>query len=392
MLSSLRLLQNRSIQSGVRAFSITKDQLIQKNEWNNITPAIANKVGLNIYKNPLNPICILKKSILSFFNDQYKNEFQVFEDFSPIVTTKQAFDDILIPKDHVSRRKSDTYYVDATHVLRPHTSAHQVELLAKGIKSFIVVGDTYRRDEVNRTHYPVFTQMEIVRTLPESNPDRIVDDMKGVVEGLIHYILGDYEHRWIDGYFPFTNPSLEVEVNYNGKWMELLGSGAIEPQVLANAGRPNDHGWALGIGLERLAMSMFRIPDIRLFWLTDKRFLGQFESVKEGIRPGVVPPVFQELSKFPACYKDVSFFLPKGMKQESFNFTDMCEIIRNESGDLAEDVELIDAFYNPKKDRQSLCYRISYRSHERNLLNSEIDAIQLRVRESLAKTLGVELR
>lgn len=80
----------------------------------------------------------------------------------------------------------------------------------------------------------------------------------------------------------------------------------------------------------------------------------------------------------------------------------MCEIIRNESGDLAEDVELIDAFYNPKKDRQSLCYRISYRSHERNLLNSvimrkgveakEIDAIQLRVRESLAKTLGVELR
>lgn len=98
-----------------------RDQLIQKNEWNNITPAIANKVGLNIYKNPLNPICILKKSILSFFNDQYKNEFQVFEDFSPIVTTKQAFDDILIPKDHVSRRKSDTYYVDATHVLRPHT-------------------------------------------------------------------------------------------------------------------------------------------------------------------------------------------------------------------------------------------------------------------------------
>ena len=155
----------------------TQDQLIQKNEWNNITPAIANKVGLNIYKNPLNPICILKKSILSYFDDKYKDEFQVFEDFSPIVTTKQAFDDILIPKDHVSRRKSDTYYVDATHVLRPHTrlgslsemtcSAHQVELLAKGIQSFIVVGDTYRRDEVNRTHYPVFTQMEIVRTLPE---------------------------------------------------------------------------------------------------------------------------------------------------------------------------------------------------------------------------------
>ena len=91
----------------------------------------------------------------------------MFEDFSPIVTTKQAFDDILIPKDHVSRRKSDTYYIDATHVLRPHTSAHQVELLRKNIDSFIVVGDVYRRDEVNRTHFPAFTQMEIVRVLKQ---------------------------------------------------------------------------------------------------------------------------------------------------------------------------------------------------------------------------------
>ena len=76
---------------------------------------------MNIYKQPLNPICILKKTILSYFAETYKDEFKVFEDFSPVVTTKQAFDDILIPKDHVSRRKSDSYYVDANHVLRPHT-------------------------------------------------------------------------------------------------------------------------------------------------------------------------------------------------------------------------------------------------------------------------------
>ena len=111
-------------------------------------------------------VCILKKSIVDYFSTAYKSEFQVFEDFSPVVTTKDAFDDILIPKDHVSRRKNDSYYVDAGHVLRPHTSAHQVQLLKQGINSFIVVGDCYRRDEVNRTHYPVFTQMEIVRTLP----------------------------------------------------------------------------------------------------------------------------------------------------------------------------------------------------------------------------------
>lgn len=124
-------------------------------------------------------------------------------------------------------------------------------------------------------------------------------------------------------------------MNYNGKWMEVSvfpffhrsSSAAARSNtrcwrmlddlfVFHFSHEQNDHGWALGIGLERLAMSMFHIPDIRLFWLTDKRFLSQFESVKEGIRPGVAPPVFQELSKFPACYKDVSFFLPKGMKRE----------------------------------------------------------------------------
>lgn len=139
--------------------------MIKENEWNNITPTIAKKVGANIYQQSLNPICILKKTILAYFKKEYGNEFQVFEGISPVVTTEQAFDSLLIPKDHVTRRKTDTYFVDATHVLRPHTSAHQVDCLSKGADSFIVVGDCYRRDEVNMTHYPVFTQMEVVRTL-----------------------------------------------------------------------------------------------------------------------------------------------------------------------------------------------------------------------------------
>ena len=123
-------------------------------------------MGTNIYQQSLNPICILKKTILAYFKKEYESEFQVFEGISPVVTTEQAFDSLLIPKDHVTRRKTDTYFVDATHVLRPHTSAHQVDCLGKGADSFIVVGDCYRRDEVNMTHYPVFTQMEVVRTLP----------------------------------------------------------------------------------------------------------------------------------------------------------------------------------------------------------------------------------
>lgn len=93
--------------------------------------------------------------------------FQVFDNLPPIVTVEQNFDELLIPPEHVSRQSSDTYYVDATRVLRCHTSAHQTDLLRQGHDAFLVCGDVYRRDEVDSTHYPVFHQMEGVRILAE---------------------------------------------------------------------------------------------------------------------------------------------------------------------------------------------------------------------------------
>lgn len=93
--------------------------------------------------------------------------FQIFDSLSPIVTVEQNFDELLIPVDHVSRRPSDTYYVDTKRVLRCHTSAHQTALLRKGHDAFLVCGDVYRRDEVDSTHYPVFHQLEGVRVLKD---------------------------------------------------------------------------------------------------------------------------------------------------------------------------------------------------------------------------------
>lgn len=84
------------------------------------------------------------------------------------MTVEQNFDELLIPSDHVSRRPSDTYYVDANRVLRCHTSAHQASILREGHDAFLVCGDVYRRDEVDSTHYPVFHQMEGVRVLTHS--------------------------------------------------------------------------------------------------------------------------------------------------------------------------------------------------------------------------------
>jgi phenylalanyl-tRNA synthetase alpha chain len=93
--------------------------------------------------------------------------------------------------------------------------------------------------------------------------------------------------RWCDCYFPFTDPSFELEIFFNGKWLEVLGCGVMERQILQNTGRPNDRAWAFGLGLERLAMVLFDIPDIRLFWTDDKRFTEQFKAgeLKQKFKP-----------------------------------------------------------------------------------------------------------
>ena len=83
--------------------------------------------------------------------------------------------------------------------------------------------------------------------------------------------------RWVEAYFPFTTPSLELEIYFNDDWLEVLGCGVIQQPILEKCDMGDKHGWAFGLGLERLAMVLFDIPDIRLFWTDDKRFLKQFK-------------------------------------------------------------------------------------------------------------------
>lgn len=352
---------------------------------------------------------------------------------------EQNFDQILIPKDHPSRRqhltagsKSDTFYLSPEIILRTQTSAHQIEMLSRGKKAFCVLGDVYRKDEIDATHYPVFHQMEALRlfkvsdlrdyasdALSKSYQDRgysitediqnqnykyfttraenvmeeqqnsfirrlLIDDLKETHENLMKYLFPNQsDMRWNPDRFPFTEPSYEMEVLLKGKWLEVLGSGIVHKGVLQNAGvDPNKYiGWASGVGLERLAMIMFNIPDIRLFWSTDPRFLNQFEQdlISE----------FKPFSKYPSCFKDVSFFLPRGAV---IHDNDIHEVVRNHAGDLVEKVETVDSFENKSSGKVSKCFRIHYRSLERTLTNNEIDAIQFKIRGDLQSRLGVELR
>ena len=296
------------------------------------------------------------------------------------------FTKLLIPDNHPSRSPTDTYYFDKNTVLRTHTTAHDFEML-ESYNAFLMSGDVYRRDEIDAKHYPAFHQLEGARIWKlqdlglksyEAGVEFALKDLKNTIEGAASEIFGNIEMRWVDAYFPFTEPSLELEVKWQNEWLEALGCGIYRSQVLKNAGKcDNTFGWAFGFGLERWAMKVFDIPDIRLFWSKDERFISQF-SEKKGLNK------FKPFSKYTECYKDISFWVP-----QNFHENDFFELVRSVGGDLVEKVEKIDEF--EKNGKKSFCYRICYRSMERVLTNQEVDEMQLKLREK-SGSLGLELR
>ena len=141
------------------------------------------------------------------------------------------------------------------------------------------------------------------------------------------------EVRWVEAYFPFTSPSWELEVLFNGEWLELIGCGIVQHWLLESAGLAADRkGWAFGLGLERLAMAFFGVPDIRLFWSRDPRFLAQFS--RDNLRQ------FTPYSRYPPCYKDVAFW----GNDQGFHENDLMTIVRDIAPDLVEDVKLVRNF------------------------------------------------
>ena len=201
-----------------------------------------------LYQTPPHPLHTLKQKIESFFPN-----FTSHEDLSPIVTTQANFDSLLIPPHHVSRSRSDTYYLNDTTCLRTHTSAHQSQLLQQGYTQFLCTGDVYRRDDIDKSHYPIFHQMEGVKvfdtTTTTTTEEEILQDLKTHLEQLAQHLFGPVPCRWVEEYFPFTHPSLELEIWYQDEWLEVLGCGVMQPQILQDAGY-HHQGWAFGLGLE----------------------------------------------------------------------------------------------------------------------------------------------
>ena len=426
-------------------------QIYPVDEWTNVPPHIISRLPRRLHLQPSHPIALTRKLIEKHFPVP---TYTHHNELPPIVSTAQNFDSLDFPAEHPGRSRSDTYYLNSQTCLRTHSSAHQADTFRANVSDgYTISADVYRRDAIDSSHYPIFHQMEGARVWDrqraptgnvadtvraelaqlrieelyveddspvvhwERNPlqpehtleeveaisahlkrslERVVLDVftqarRGLAANSASSAADEPLHvRWVETFFPFTSPSWELEVHWRGDWLELLGCGIVKQSILAAAGIPHKLGWAFGVGLERVAMLLHAIPDIRLFWSSDRRFLDQFAE-------GQPPRPFIPFSKYPASPRDVAFWVdgPQGTVRShaaEFHENDVMQVVRDIGADLVEEVRLVDDFRHPVTGRRSLCYRITYRSLERVLSRDESSHLHVQIASSLQQKLGVEIR
>ena len=196
-----------------------------------------------------------------------------------IETEEFNFDMLNIKKSHPARQMHDTFYVNnKSHVLRTHTSPVQIRAMLKNKPPFAFIsgGKVYRKDD-DATHLPMFHQIEGILVDKDIN----FSNLKGMIFNIINALFGaDIKLRFRPSYFPFTEPSAEVDIlSDEDKWLEILGCGIVNPLVLDNCNIDSNvySGYAFGLGVERIAMLKHGVNDIRDYYKSNLDFLEQFK-------------------------------------------------------------------------------------------------------------------
>jgi len=315
-------------------------------------------------------------------------------DVPEIVSVKNNFDLLNTPPDHPSRQETDTYYAEKDWVLRTHTTVmwpyyfskkNMEKLETEGEIGALCYGKVYRKDEIDRSHYPVFHQIDGLYICRKDKKIIDIPELTEVLVDIAKNIYGeDIKYRITVDIFPFTDPSLQIEIEGKpGQWLEIVGAGIVHAKVLKNLGIDPSvyNGWAFGFGLERLAMIKMEISDIRIFWSNDKRITSQLKDLNSR---------FQEVSKYPMTYRDISFVVDKNTSLNNYY-----EIIRGCAGDLVEEVSQLDKYENKEKfgeNKISYTFRTVYRSNERTLTNDEINELQALIEARTKQELNAVVR
>ena len=374
---------------------------IESAEEKEILKALANKEDAeskrmvrflkmpDLSRTPESPLHEIVQRVLTWPNFKGFDVIQVPE----IVPVSISFDPFDFPADHPARSRSDTYFVDDNNILRTHTTVMWYYYLNdENVKKRMAAGEAlgafsfgkvYRKDEIDRHHMNVFHQIDGCYLLPKVKKIITIEDLKEALSNFAKAIFGsDVQIRFNKDQFPYTDPSLEMEINKEGKWLEVAGAGIVKGSVLEKFGVDSSkwNGWAFGPGLERFAMISMDLPDIRLLWSEDER-------VKKQLKLG---NKFKEVSKYPPVTRDISFVV-----KNTFVPNNYFDLIRDLGGDLVEEVKLLDKYENPEKfgaDKVSYTYRIVYRSNSRTLANEEVDKIQENIYRQTSEQFAAELR
>lgn len=232
-------------------------------------PDVHSKIGT------FHPINQIKNHLINILN-----EIGFTEIHGPEIETEEFnFDMLNIKKSHPARQMHDTFYVEnKNYVLRTHTSPVQIRSMLNNKPPFAYssAGKVYRKDD-DSTHLPMFHQVEgifVSKNITFAN-------LKSLINQILSNLFGDETQiRFRPSYFPFTEPSAEVDILYGeDKWLEILGCGIVNPIVLRNCNIDPDEfsGLAFGLGVERIAMLLYGVDDIRDFYKSNLDFLGQFK-------------------------------------------------------------------------------------------------------------------
>ncbi|MGR3808275.1 phenylalanine--tRNA ligase subunit alpha [Pasteurella testudinis] len=232
--------------------------------------------GRKVENGGLHPVTITINRVTKFFSEL---GFSV-ETGPEIETDYYNFDALNIPVHHPARADHDTFWFDVNRLLRTQTSGVQIRTMEKQQPPIRIMapGRVYRND-YDQTHTPMFHQIELLFVDKKAN----FTELKGLLHDFLrNFFEEDLQVRFRPSYFPFTEPSAEVDVmGKNGKWLEVLGCGMVHPNVLRNVGiDPNEYsGFAVGMGVERLTMLRYNVTDLRSFFENDLRFLKQFKTL-----------------------------------------------------------------------------------------------------------------
>jgi phenylalanyl-tRNA synthetase alpha chain len=242
---------------------------------------MADKVDLSLPHRPLNngsihPITKVINEIKTIFNSMGYSDStgpEIEDDY-------HNFTALNIPENHPARAMQDTFYFGDGRLLRTQTSSIQIRAMKNGVPPFAIfaTGKTYRSDS-DATHSPMFHQAECLYVAESVNMGHLKYTMN---EFLCRFFeVEKVDMRLRPSFFPFTEPSSEVDIKWGERWLEVLGAGLVHPSVLENAGVDSKKytGFAFGVGIERLAMLKYGIDDLRLFYSGDSNFLEHYSGI-----------------------------------------------------------------------------------------------------------------